>query len=154
MHDTVINTLGAIGALPIKDVSLVRRRCAADLAAVDKTSHLTSDASRLLAELKERATVLGIRLDVTAESGAESLPPDLGAALYGALSEALLNASKHSDPTMPPSPCGRTANRVWSSCATTEGAWAAGVSAGRRRVHREAPPRPASPWAPSTATGR
>lgn len=95
LHDTVINTLGAIRALPLRDVALTRRRCAEDLEAIVRYGRVDAEVTVLLTEAVRRARVLGIDLDVRADS-LPLLPQNVAAALQGALNEALVNVAKHS----------------------------------------------------------
>lgn len=101
LHDTVVNTLGAIRALPQRDQGRLRVRCAEDLAALDAQVDRVADTAildpaDLLAGLASRASSLGLDLTVAAPDGAgPPLAPEVGRALDGALREALVNTAKH-----------------------------------------------------------
>lgn len=95
LHDTVINTLGAIRALPMSDLPALRSRCADDLAEIDGLSKGPASAAELIARLQARAAALGLDLRTEVDIISE-LPAGLAAPLFGALGEALVNAAKHS----------------------------------------------------------
>lgn len=95
LHDTVINTLGAIRGLPITDVAILRERCASDLAELSRSEPPDPSVSELFNRLSARARVLGLRLTVRA-SGIGSLSETVAEALEGAMGEALVNCAKHS----------------------------------------------------------
>lgn len=116
LHDTVINTLGAIRALPLRDRQLLTARCADDLAALDRGfSVMRAEGARpggqpvggssglppqvLVSGLVRRATALGLDLQTAGTTSGPDLPAGTAEALDGALREALLNAAKHSGST-------------------------------------------------------
>ncbi len=106
LHDTVLNTLGAIrrGVDPA-EVEAVRARCALDLRELrglrDRRFEATGDtgvrADAVLRALGARAAVLSLTLDVRGRvSTSASIPTGVADAVSGACGEALVNVAKHS----------------------------------------------------------
>lgn len=97
LHDTVVNTLGAIARWSRADRAAVAERCRADLALL-RAAPLGAprDPAALLDEIRARAEVVGLHLDLTAERLGPGLPAATAEALGGALAEALTNVHKHS----------------------------------------------------------
>ncbi|WP_162602548.1 sensor histidine kinase [Nocardioides daejeonensis] len=100
LHDTVINTLGAIanGGASVRDVSEVRARCARDVtvAGVLETggTHRTAWAD---AVRHPAITVLRTgEADEVVEQHLELLPADVSRAWIGMVAELVQNAAKHS----------------------------------------------------------
>lgn len=99
LHDTAINTLAAIaqGGAAVRDLGQVRRRCAADVAAVRAAEH----GGPPPAGLDDLPGALGIPvrwtgLDEAARRQAwQALGPERGALLTGLVRELLVNAHKH-----------------------------------------------------------
>ncbi len=103
LHDTVINTLGALGrgAPPLLAPELVRERCRQDAERVDAI--LASDGARPEASWRVEPRLLGafeVRrsgLDDDQLTRYQALtPPAVARALRGCVDEAIQNASKHS----------------------------------------------------------
>lgn len=95
LHDTVVNTLGAIRGLPIGDVDLLRQRCAEDLEKLATAQEPSPSVNELFNRLSARARLLGLALTITA-SGIGTLPRTVAEGLEATIGEAMLNASKHS----------------------------------------------------------
>lgn len=106
LHDTVLNTLGAVrrGVAPA-DVDALRARCAQDLVELRRMRDRSFDATgstgvfpeRIVRSLASRAEVLALALVVDARiSSPEPLPTQVGDAVHGACSEALNNVARHS----------------------------------------------------------
>ncbi len=101
LHDTVINTFGAIARGAPGSEDLIRARCTQDLAVLDSSGG-SSRASEFVGDIelvdvaRERATILGLELTVTVSGEPFVAPPTVVAALHGAVGEALLNVAKHS----------------------------------------------------------
>lgn len=106
LHDTCINTLGAIrDGAGLRSPSAVRERCARDLERLDADAPPPSTVKELLLENHESARLLGIPLDArilsddeTPDSQGPARPssdPAILKAARGAVREALLNVAKH-----------------------------------------------------------
>lgn len=96
LHDTVVNTLGAVARWGRADRATVMRRCRADLDLLRAAqAGPAREPGGLLDEVRRRAEVLGVRLDVIAEPLGPPLPDDIAEALVGALAEVLTNVHKH-----------------------------------------------------------
>ncbi len=96
LHDTVINTLTAIGrGVPASDLGALRLRCQQDLDLIDRS--LPGDPLEdPLAAVRSRAAALGLQLTVSGSPDSLQLvSPDVMTALGGAINEALLNVAKH-----------------------------------------------------------
>jgi signal transduction histidine kinase len=103
LHDTFINTLGAISAgVPRELTAQLCSRCLQDLRLV--RAHLQGvddgpwDASMIVARARDLASVIGLQLDVFFSPDADRacpLPPAVGEAAVGVIHEALLNVRKH-----------------------------------------------------------
>jgi signal transduction histidine kinase len=97
LHDTVVNTLGAIARWGRADRATVVQRCAADLELLRTVQDtVVGDPRSLMAEVSRRAEVLGVRLEVSVAQVGPPLTADIAEALVGALTEALTNVHKHS----------------------------------------------------------
>ena len=97
MHDTAVNTLGAVHRWPQHDRAALARRCAADLAILTRAQHREiRDPADLVASVVSRAELLGVDLQVQAAGWGPPLDPEVAAALEGAGWEALNNVVKHS----------------------------------------------------------
>ena len=96
LHDTVMNTLGAVARWDASDPAKVATRCAADLAVLrraDVAGH--DDPGFLLESLRRRADLLGVSMDLLAPDPGPALPAGVAAALEGAAWETLNNIAKH-----------------------------------------------------------
>lgn len=101
MHDTVLNTLTALGRGGLSDTPVLRARCAADaefLRALRRTPDGPADPTDLLTGLREvasRTSDAGFTVTVT---GATSDDPDpaIVSALVAAAHEAATNSRRHS----------------------------------------------------------
>ena len=104
LHDTAINTLGAIasGGAAIEDRAAVRQRCLADIAAIDALRAARSDDIAARSGLRDAIRPTGIRvrhLGLTGQALAEAealLPTPVVRAFSRAAAEAVQNAAKHS----------------------------------------------------------
>ena len=109
LHDTVVNTLGAIanGGRVIQQRELVRSRCARDVAAVeslldehDSAQPHTADAFLDAVVALGRSVGIEVRTSAVTAGGRQPseqrIPLAVLLALRGAVHEALLNAAKHS----------------------------------------------------------
>jgi hypothetical protein len=96
LHDTAMNTLGAVARWDADDRASVAERCAADLAILRRAElSAVHDPSVLLDSVARRAHLLGVALDVSAPAPGPPLPPGVAPALEGATWESLNNISKH-----------------------------------------------------------
>ena len=96
LHDTVMNTLGAVARWDASDPAQVATRCAADLAILRRADVAgKEDPGVLLESLGRRANLLGVAMDLLAPDPGPALPPGVAAALEGAAWETLNNISKH-----------------------------------------------------------
>ena len=100
LHDTLINTLGAIrrGVSP-NSADQVRARCRMDLERVSQfTTGVASgeqvSVTALAVEAATTADALGLRAQIEPSPSA-AVPSDVAGALLGAVTELLLNVSKH-----------------------------------------------------------
>lgn len=96
LHDTVINTLTAIGrGVPEADLAALRLRCRQDLDLIDAT--LAQEQTRdLVTNAQDRAAGLGLDLVVRGPRDAlRRVPQPMIEAAAGAVDEALLNTAKH-----------------------------------------------------------
>lgn len=97
MHDTAVNTLGAVHRWPQRDRDALARRCAADLAILTRAQHREiRHPEDLVASVASRAELLGVDLAVDAGGWGPELDPGVAAVLEGAGWEALNNVVKHS----------------------------------------------------------
>lgn len=106
LHDTVLNTLGALRrGIDPGDVDATRARCAADLlelkALRDTRLEATGDTGirveAVLRSLTARAALLSVEVDVRSRvSSTDPLPTAVADAALGACAEAMLNLAKHS----------------------------------------------------------
>lgn len=97
MHDTAVNTLGAVHRWPQQDRDALARRCAADLAILTRAQHREIRRPQdLMASVASRAELLGVDLLVDAHAWGPDLDPAVAAVLEGAGWEALNNVVKHS----------------------------------------------------------
>lgn len=104
LHDTAINTLGAIasGGAAIDDVDAVRQRCLADIAAIEALRSARGDDLAARPGLRDAIRPVGIRVRHVGLSGAAladveaRLPTPVLQALSRAAGEAVQNAAKHS----------------------------------------------------------
>ena len=107
LHDTVINTLGAIagGGAALAKADLVRERCAADAEVTRRLLREGTEEGDQAPVLQGVGAHLGLTVTVTgAEAGSVEdwgarLSPAVRAALRGAVHEALLNVHKHAGVT-------------------------------------------------------
>jgi signal transduction histidine kinase len=96
LHDTVLNTLGAVARLDTGDPAVVAARCAHDLTFLRSVDRIEPDEpAQLLDSIGGRAMLLGVSLDVVAPDPGPLLPTGIGAVLEGAAWEALNNVTKH-----------------------------------------------------------
>lgn len=96
LHDTVMNTLGAVARWDASDRDSVAARCAADLAVLQRADvGGADDPGVLLESVGRRADLLGIKIDLLAPDPGPALPRAVAAALEGAAWETLNNISKH-----------------------------------------------------------
>lgn len=97
MHDTAVNTLGAVHRWPQQDRDALARRCAADLAILTRAQHRAiRHPEDLVASVASRAELLGVDLAVDVGRWGPDLDPGVAAVLEGAGWEALNNVVKHS----------------------------------------------------------
>ncbi len=104
LHDTAINTLGAIanGGAALSDPDAVRQRCLADIAAIEALRSSTGDDRAARAGLRDAIVPAGIRVCHAGLAGDELartealLPPGVVRAFSRAAAEAVQNAAKHS----------------------------------------------------------
>ena len=110
LHDTVINTFGAIGnGPPLARADLIRQRCARDLAVLRRAvspPHSgddepgTAQPGRVVCDVaaaaNRQAQLLNLHLTVAADNRQITAPQQVVDAVVGALEEALLNSAKHS----------------------------------------------------------
>ncbi len=96
LHDTVVNTLGAVGrGLPPESKPQLAERCRYDLSRLAAADPVPPED--LIAFLRERAGALGVSLSIHGRAPAlDRLSAPVSSAAAVALSEALLNTSKHS----------------------------------------------------------
>jgi len=102
LHDTALNTLGAIALTTAPGPEEQRRRCAEDarrLAEATRSPVAPSTVGLVAHRLRARARDLGLSLRVEIGPGpggsAVALPAPVGDAVAGSLEEALLNVGKH-----------------------------------------------------------
>ena len=105
LHDTAVNTLGAIAAgVSATHSALIRQRCASDLAALQSACSAGDPApgigpvpvtATLLAAARKRAELLGLRLREHVDQAEIHVPDQVAAALAACVDEALLNVAKH-----------------------------------------------------------
>jgi signal transduction histidine kinase len=108
LHDTVLNTLGAVRrgiGTDARDLEALRSRCALDLVELRRLRDRRSDAvgdvgvtvEALLSALGARAEVLALTLETSAAvTSSATIPTPVADALAGAGAEALINVAKHS----------------------------------------------------------
>lgn len=104
LHDTVINTLGALanGGRGTQDLSQVQVRCASDLEVIRSLAASAEPRFRSTLDLDGLAAASEIEVrrsgldDTDLDLALQGVEPRVLAALRGALWETLLNASKHS----------------------------------------------------------
>ena len=97
IHDTVMNTLGAVARLASLDRVSVAERCAADLEVLHSVdSRPSRDPASVVRSIRERAGMLGLSLDSGPIPDGPRLAPGVGEVLEGAAWEALNNIAKHS----------------------------------------------------------
>lgn len=97
MHDTAVNTLGAVHQWPQQDRDALAQRCAADLAILARAQHREIRRPEdLVASVVSRAQLLGVDLQVEVARWGPDLDPEVAAVLEGAGWEALNNVVKHS----------------------------------------------------------
>ncbi len=100
LHDTALNTLGAIALASSQDSAAQRRRCIDDarrLADVEPGRQPLTSLDAVARRLQARADALGLTLDLDVSGGPSDppIPAPVAAAVTGALEEALLNVDKH-----------------------------------------------------------
>ena len=104
LHDTAINTLGAIasGGAAVDDVDAVRLRCLADISAIETLRSVTGDDASARHGFRDAIRPAGIRVRYAGMSDEEIastealLPPRVMRAFSRAAAEAVQNAAKHS----------------------------------------------------------
>lgn len=104
LHDTAINTLGAIanGGAAVTDADAVRRRCMADIAAIESLRSNTIDDKGARVGFRDAINPMGIRVRFEGMSDDELartealLPVQVMRAFSRAVAEAVQNAAKHS----------------------------------------------------------
>jgi len=104
LHDTAINTLGAIanGGAAMNDLDAVRQRCLSDVAAIETLRSTSGDDEATHAGFRDAIRPIGIRVRYAGLSddemaGVEALlPPNVVRAFSRAAAEAVQNAAKHS----------------------------------------------------------
>lgn len=105
LHDTVINTLGAIanGGKAIKDLETVRARCAADASTVESLWESAASNNKPRAELSAMFDFQGLTVhrfgldDVQLSQVQDDLPDRVVQALVSAVGEVLRNVVKHAE---------------------------------------------------------
>lgn len=105
LHDTAINTLGAVaaGGRAVRDAERVRRRCARDAATLAELAGETRgrDLPDAALDLPRLADAVGLTLRRTGwdddhlAAWARETPGEVVSVIGGAIAEALVNASKH-----------------------------------------------------------
>lgn len=109
LHNNAVNTLRAISmGVPAAHSAELQRRCQHDLGNVDALASAEDDApdwadetpvrvdgAEFAAWAAERAGDLNVRLQISACSGTSLLPRRVAAAVKSALTEAIVNISKH-----------------------------------------------------------
>ena len=105
LHDTIINTLGAVRrGIDQEHSDLVRSRVADDLTRIEQikaveslpTMNSRSTTSEIRIHALRRAPLIGLTLSVTSDGEDMSAPRNVEQALIGAVDEALTNVAKHS----------------------------------------------------------
>ncbi len=104
LHDTAINTLGAIanGGAAVADVDAVRQRCLADIAVIETLRSVTGDDVSTGPGFRDAIRPTGIRVRYAGMPDEEIaniealLPPRVMRAFSRAAAEAVQNAAKHS----------------------------------------------------------
>ncbi|MGV9709714.1 hypothetical protein ACWDTI_03520 [Gordonia sp. NPDC003424] len=101
MHDTVINTLGAVArGVIVSDLDAIRRRCVAEFAALDELERLNVPDTTGLDDILAYARALGVDVAVDSPGTIEALlgvqPPWRRREIIGLLVESITNAAKHS----------------------------------------------------------
>lgn len=96
MHDTVVNTLGAIRRWELADPSAVRSRAAADVELLQTLQRAqVRDLDALIDSLQQRAGLLGLVLHVRRDRGVPQPATAALAAIEGACWELLNNVARH-----------------------------------------------------------
>ena len=84
MHDTAVNTLGAVHRWPQQDRDALARRCAADLAILTRAQHREIRRPEdLVASVASRAELLGVDLAVDSGGWGPDLDPGVAAVVGG-----------------------------------------------------------------------
>lgn len=104
LHDTAINTLGAIanGGAAVADPDAVRRRCLADIVSIEALRSVKGDDDAARHGFRDAIRPTGIRVRYVGMSDEEIasteglLPPRVMRAFSRAVAEAVQNAAKHS----------------------------------------------------------
>lgn len=101
MHDTVLNTLSAIGRSGLPDSEAVRRRCSADARFLRTLREEGDTATGLLGRLRSMIDPMvedgfPVTLHRVRADGGDDLPREVVTALVRATREALNNAREHS----------------------------------------------------------
>lgn len=96
LHDTVVNTLGAVARWPGLDPQDVAERSRADLALLDTIDRPSGgDPQQLLDNVSRRAKLLGLSLRLDVQRLGPDLDPEVADALAGSGREVLTNVTKH-----------------------------------------------------------
>jgi len=121
LHDTAINTLGAIanGGAAISDPDAVRQRCLADIATIEALRSGKGDDIAVRHGFRDAIRPTGIRVRYVGMSDDEIanaeglLPPRVMRAFSRAVAEAVQNAAKHSGAAEAVVSITRTDQAVW-----------------------------------------
>lgn len=109
LHDTIINTLGAVRmGVDVENIPTLRRRCESDLDRLRAAGGVAVSPEGVMAEpgdtpsilaayAESRARSLGLELTTITSGEVPELPRPVLEAVCGAVDEALLNTRKHAD---------------------------------------------------------
>ncbi|MGV9860491.1 hypothetical protein ACWDTD_17820 [Gordonia sp. NPDC003425] len=101
LHDTVINTLAAVGmGAVLSDADLIRARCRADIEAIDDLTRVRARPSATVGEVVDYARSLDIEFAITDAAGLQRMlarqPDWRRGEILGLILETVTNAAKHS----------------------------------------------------------